>query len=198
MDRRPRLLVILVAALIVASCQPPPSPAVRAFGDNKFWITIEDMEYIIGSTQDRIVVPRGFITDFASIPQVLWSIGLSPQGQYSRAAVIHDYLYWSQGCTRAQADRLLVIAMKESKVGKFDEVAVYRGVQLGGTGSWNDNAKERAAGLPRVVPAKYLRPADPNMNWPTYRAMLVRQGVSDPPFPRNPSYCSYGNSTSVP
>jgi hypothetical protein len=32
------------------------------------------MEYIIGNTQDRIVVPGGFVTDFASIPQGLWSI----------------------------------------------------------------------------------------------------------------------------
>jgi hypothetical protein len=30
--------------------------------------------------------------------------GLSPHEQYSRAAIIHDYLYCSQGCIRAQAD----------------------------------------------------------------------------------------------
>ena len=198
MNRRMCLLVSLVGAAILASCQAPPSPAVRAFGDNKFWITIEDMEYIIGRTQDRIIVPKGFVTDFASIPQGLWSLGLSPQGQYSRAAVVHDYLYWSQGCTRAQADRLLVITMKESRVGTFDEVVVYNGVNLGGQSSWDNNTKERKADRPRVVPAQYLRPADPNMNWPTYRAMLVQKGVTDPPFPQNPSYCSYGNSTSVP
>lgn len=178
--------------------QAPPSPTVRPFGDNKFWVTVEDMEYIIGSTSERILIPKGFVTDFASIPQGLWSLGLSPYGQYSRAAVIHDYLYWAQGCTRAQSDRLLVIAMKESKVGRFDEFAVYRGVDLGGGGAWNHNSIERKAGIPRVVPEKYLRPADPNMDWPTYRVMLVRQGVKDPPFQQNPSYCTYGNATEVP
>jgi hypothetical protein len=192
------LLVGSFCAALVVGCRAPPSPAVRAFGDDKYSITVEDMEYIIGSTHERIVVPKGFVTDFASIPKALWSLGLSPHGQYSRAAIVHDYLYWSQGCTRAQADRLLVIAMKESKVGKFDEFAIYRGVSLGGAGSWNDNAKERSAGLPRIVPAQYLKPADPNVNWPTYRAMLAKQGVKDPPFPSNPSYCSYGNSTTVP
>ena len=40
------------------------------------------------------------MTDYASIPSVLWSFGLSPHGLYSRAAVIHDYLYWTQLCTR--------------------------------------------------------------------------------------------------
>jgi hypothetical protein len=198
MRQRLRLLVSVFCAAVIAGCQAPPSPAVRAFGDNKFWITVEDMQYVIGSTSERIVVPKGFVTDFASIPQGLWSLGLSPHGQYSRAAVVHDYLYWSQGCTRAQADRLLVLAMKESKVGSFDEFLVYQGVNLGGGGPWNTNANERKAGFPRVVPERYLRPADPNVDWPAYRDMLVKQGVRDPPFEQNPSYCVYGNSTTVP
>jgi hypothetical protein len=197
--RHARLLaVVVVLAMMASGCQAPPSPLLRAFGDSKFWITAEDMAYIIGSTSDRIVVPKGFVTDFASIPQPLWSLGLTPYGQYSRAALIHDYLYWSQGCGREQADRILVIAMKESKVGQFDEALIYQGVNLGGTGPWNQNARERKAGLPRVVPERYLRPADPNVHWPAYRAMLVKNGVKDPPFEQSPSYCRYGDSTDVP
>lgn len=85
------LTSLIISATVLTGFQIPPSPAVRAFGDNKFWITVEDMPYVIGSTSERIVVPKGFVTDFASIPQPLWSLGLSPHGQYSRAAVIHDY-----------------------------------------------------------------------------------------------------------
>jgi hypothetical protein len=212
MNQHLRILTLIICAVVVPILagfgrsypslllvdQVPPSPAVRAFGDNAFWITVEDMSYIIGSTSERIVVPRGFVTDFASIPQSLWSLGLSPHGQYSRAAVLHDYLYWSQGCTRDQADRLLLVAMKESKVRPFDEVLVYQGVNIGGGGPWNTNASERKLGLPRVVPEEYLRPADPNVNWPSYRDMLMKKGVKDPPFEQNPSYCVYGNSTEVP
>jgi len=192
------LMAITSIAAVAAPPLPPPSPAVRAFGDNKFWITVEDMRYVIGKTNAQIVVPEGFVTDFASIPQALWSLGLSPHGQYSRAAVLHDFLYWTQGCTRAQSDRLLVIAMKESGVGEFDELVVYRGVNVGGRVPWRANASERRAQLPRVVPDEYLRPADPNMNWPQYRAVLVKKGVKDPPFDKTPSYCAYGNSTEVP
>lgn len=199
MNKQATLLAILLCAATVSCAQQtPPSPAVRAFGDNKFWITVEDMTYVIGKTNDRIVVPKGFVTDFASIPQALWSLGLSPYGQYSRAAIVHDYLYWSQGCTRAQSDRLLVIAMKESNVSGFDEFVVYQGVDKGGTGSWNGNAGERKAGLPRVVPEAYLRPADPNIRWPAYREFLVSQGIKDPSFEQNPTYCAYGDSTTVP
>jgi Protein of unknown function (DUF1353) len=199
MSKQGQLVVALLCATTVSwSQQIPPSPTVRAFGDNKFWITVEDMTYVIGRTNVSIVVPKGFVTDFASIPRALWSVGLSPHGQYSRAAVVHDYLYWSQGCTRAQSDKLLVIAMKESSVSGFDELAIYQGVNKGGTKPWKANAIERKAGLPRIVPEKHLRPTDPNTNWPAYRDMLVKQGVKDPLFEQNPNYCVYGNSTTVP
>lgn len=188
---------IAIFSLLYA-CAPPPSPLVRPFGDNKSWIVVEDMTYVIGKTSEKIVVPKGFVTDFASIPQALWSLGLSPHGQYSRAAIVHDYLYWTQGCTREQSDRLLLIAMKESNVSGFDELAVYQGVNLGGQGPWNGNTKERESGLPRIVPEEYQRPADPNMSWADYRMMLVGKQVRDPVFPANPTYCRYGDSTKVP
>jgi hypothetical protein len=189
---------VVAFSAILGGCQAPPSPLVRAFGDNNDWIVAEDMTWTIGHTGETIVVPKGFITDYASIPQFLWSFGLSPHGQYSRAAVLHDYLYWSQGCTRAQSDRLLVIAMKESEVGSFDESAIYQGVDKFGASAWHSNARERAMALPKIVPDEYLIPANPNINWNSYRAMLAKQGVKDPPFPRNPPYCAYGNSTAVP
>ena len=88
--------------------------------------------------------------------------------------------------------------MKESSVSGFDEFLVYRGVDIGGAAPWNANAVERKAGLPRIVPENYLRPADPNTNWPSYRELLVKQGVKDPPFEQDQSYCAYGNTTVVP
>ena len=199
MHKRYLLFLAIVAASNASlSQQTPPSPTVRAFGDNTFWMTVEDMTYVVGSTKEKIVVPKGFVTDFASIPQALWSLGLSPHGQYSRAAVVHDYLYWSQGCTRTQADRLLVIAMKESRVRAFDEFLVFQGVDKGGQGPWDANAEERKVGLPRVVPEEHLRPEDPNMGWPAYRQLLFEKGIKDPIFEPMPNYCLLGNTTNVP
>ena len=197
------VLLALIGAILwmlssIQTGQAPPSPDVRPFGDNKEWALTEDMVYVLGETDVKIVVPKGFVTDFASIPQSLWSFGLSPHGQYSRAAVVHDYLYWAQPCTRAQADRLLVVAMKESKVGGFDERAIYNGVATFGSGPWDQNAKERSEGVPRVIPETLLRPKDPNVTWKDYRLSLAAQGVRDPAFDRNPDYCKYGNTTEVP
>lgn len=184
-------------SLVVQTLAPPPSPTVRPFGNNKEWIVVEDMTYRIGDTDERIVVPAGFVTDFASIPQFLWSFGLTPHGQYSRAAVIHDFLYWSQSCTRSQSDRLLLVAMKESNVGTFDEWAVYTGVDQFGNGPWDTNRTEREQYLPRVVPDGMRRPADPNMSWPEYRKILAVRGVTDPPFEAAPAYCKFGDADNV-
>ena len=57
MSRQVQLLIALLCAATVSwGQQIPPSPVVRAFGDNKFWIVVEDMNYVIGSTNERIVV----------------------------------------------------------------------------------------------------------------------------------------------
>ena len=194
---------ILLLITIPAIAQAPPSPpVVVAFGDNKAWYVYkENMLYVIGKTNDKIVVPNGFVTDYASVPKIMWLFGLSPHEQYSRAAIIHDYLYWSQGCTRAQADQLMFIAMKESKVGWLGRWLVYLAVNLFGESAWTNNANEQQAGLPRILPneyQKYQRLDYPNISWEDFQKVLIMAGIKDSKFEQNPSYCKYGNSKEVP
>src|SRR5690348_11529740 len=40
-----------------------------------------------------VKVPIGFVTDFASIPRVFWTM-LPKDGLYTYPAIIHDFLYW--------------------------------------------------------------------------------------------------------
>jgi Protein of unknown function (DUF1353) len=175
-----------------------PSPVVQPFGDNKAWVTVRELRYVVGESGDAIVVPAGFVTDFASIPEALWSFGLSPHGQYSRAALIHDYLYWSQGCSREQADRLMLIAMKESRVTKIDEAAIYAAVRTFGDSAWSENSKERALGMPRVLPKSALLHRDPNADWPSFRRELLNKRIGEPAIEKNLKYCVHGNSTNIP
>lgn len=44
-----------------------------------------------GSRGDCVIAPRGFITDFASVPGFLHGF-IGPRGAYTRAAIIHDWL----------------------------------------------------------------------------------------------------------
>lgn len=180
------------------SQQAPPSRPLLAFGNDRDWILTKDMVYVIGKTNAAIVVPAGFVTDLASIPQVLWSTGLTPTGQYGRAAIVHDYLYWSQKCTRDQADHLLLIAMKESVVSGFNEGAIYDAVHVFGASAWKADANDRAHGFLRALPLNRREPPDPNMSWPVYQKQLMAEGVKDEPVSDDGSYCHYGDSTNVP
>lgn len=45
---------------------------------------------------ESFTVPKGAVSDFASIPRLLWA-WLPPHGQYERAAVVHDYLCTQRG-----------------------------------------------------------------------------------------------------
>ena len=104
-----------------------------------------------GQEQYRSVdVPRGFVTDFASIPRIFWTI-LPPDDRYTYAAVLHDYLYWTQTTSRADADMVFKFAMEDHKVNAITIQAVYLGVRAGGQGAWDENAKLKAAGERRIL-----------------------------------------------
>jgi hypothetical protein len=179
-----------------AHAQAPPNPAgEKEFADGQNWaITDPPLRWEIGQSGVWIIVPSGFVHDKASIPPALQSL-IHKNGTYTRAAVIHDWLYWSQRCTRDQADNLLVIAMKESNVGRWDRRAVYQGVRFGGQGAWNKNAQGRARGELRfnggILP-------EGNMTWPQMRAKLVALGRKDPPIEARSDYCRFGDSQVVP
>jgi hypothetical protein len=194
------MLLAVAAAVCCSSAvgqQPIPAPVLKPFADNRDWVLMENLIYQIGHTSTVIVVPKGFVTDFASIPQAFWSFGLSAHGRYSKAAIVHDYLYWTQGCSREQADNLLMIAMKESSVDTGQRIAIYEGVRLGGGQPWLNNADERQRGMLRILPEAALS-FGPEVVWRDYRPTVTPSVVSELGVAEAPAYCLLGNSTEVP
>jgi hypothetical protein len=110
-------------------------------------------------------VPVGFVTDFASIPQVFWSL-LPPDGEYTYPAIIHDYLYWTQERPREDADEIFKIGMQEFDVKASVVTAVYQAVRLAGGSAWNGNARLKSAGEKRIL-TKF--PDDPRTNWADWK-----------------------------
>ena len=123
------LLVTFLWSTTLAGQQPPPAPVVQPFVDGADWVVVKPFTYRIGNTNHEITVPAGFVTDFASIPLIFRSV-LSPTGQPGRAAIVHDFLYWQQWCARPQADRILLLAMIESRVSATVRQGVYRAVHV--------------------------------------------------------------------
>jgi hypothetical protein len=56
-----------------------------------WWELYEPFEETL-SDGSTILIPAGYVTDFASVPMLLWSF-FPPIGKYNRAALVHDYLY---------------------------------------------------------------------------------------------------------
>lgn len=120
-----------------------------------------------GSRHETVVVPVGFVTDLASVPKLFWSSGLHPEGSYAYAAVVHDYLYWTQDRPRDEADEILKLAMLDSKVDKLVLNTIYQAVHRAGRTAWEENARLRATGEKRILK---LFPNDFATTWKEWKA----------------------------
>lgn len=120
---------------------------VEDMGDGK-WRLAEPLHH-----EGRMVwftLPKGIVTDFASVPRILWSV-VSPTGAHSVAAVCHDWSYAvkprvvyrakgtsvSMPLSRAQADAVFYWVMRESGVGRVRAWVMWLAVRIGGRRAWN-------------------------------------------------------------
>ena len=88
-------------------------------------------DYIYKTKEYPIKVPKGFVTDYASIPKLLRAIIL-PYGKHSGASVVHDWLY-SSNCSldisREKADKIFLEILKEEKVNLLLRILMYTAVR---------------------------------------------------------------------
>jgi len=86
-----------------------------------------------------IGIPSGFISDLASVPRILRPfIGKTELG--ALGPILHDALYRSGGrgglFSRAEADRIFLVAMGEQGVGWLRRWVAYVAVRLFAWGAW--------------------------------------------------------------
>src|SRR5437773_4766029 len=113
--------------------------------DGKTWRLTSVFRYQ-AAAGNIITIPAGFLTDFASIPRGLWNV-LPPTSACGDGAVVHDYLYSTQPCTRAQADGILIEAMAVQGIGRLTRALVWAGVRVGGAGIWERHRQALTAKL---------------------------------------------------
>jgi hypothetical protein len=118
----------------------------------KFWkkhrkerdyFMVERPFLVILSNHDILIVPKGFTTDLASIPDWARSI-IHVMDSHMPAAVVHDYLYRSKdGKERGRkfADKLFLRIMKEMGVKKWKRDVMYTAVRRHGKGSYQKEGK---------------------------------------------------------
>lgn len=85
-------------------------------------------EYVQRTEKYIIVVPQGFVTNYANIPRVL-RLFILPYGKHSGASVIHDWLY-SKECqiklTREEADNIFLEILEEEEVSLFVRMMMFQ------------------------------------------------------------------------
>jgi hypothetical protein len=162
MKLNPRIIAaISVTAISSATSQPLPLAEVsptfmsRSFttvGKNVF-VLRDALTITFPSGIPSITVPEGFITDLASIPKGLhWWEGKTDATM--APAILHDYLYWYQPCTKDEADAVMFVAMRALNVGPTKASAIYQ-VVSDYRSAWEDNKNRRLKGEIRTLTAGY-------------------------------------------
>jgi hypothetical protein len=141
-------------------------PLELEYVDGKKWKLTTEFDYRLGAIDgpEAVHVPKGFLTDFASVPRLLWNI-FPPTGGYGKAAVIHDFLYqyrlvkWERPAgtltrlvERGEADAILNEGMEVLGVGRVTRWMIYRGVRVGGWVAWRNYRKAESCPIPSVEP----------------------------------------------
>lgn len=128
----------------IAASELPP-PLVSYSLEKKCWFLEEAYSYQDGS--NRILVPKKFDFDLASIPRFLWWL-IAPFELSITAPLIHDFLYVYRGdlpqasivpprmYDRKQTDGLFRAIMAQEGVSRWRMVAAYYAVRWFGKTAW--------------------------------------------------------------
>jgi len=134
----------------------PPTESL-GYGRHK---TLEDWTFVVerGEIPDIIItVPKGFVTDFFSVPSLCTPI-VPRDGASNIPALIHDMLYATVGyrpsvcntlLTRKECDDLLLDAMERTGFGFWKRRQIYFAVRCGG---WKPYGKLAKAGYTATNP----------------------------------------------
>lgn len=124
-------------------------PSIRS--GRSLWGVQREIKYQVGDDPTEIItVPAGFVTDLTSVPRLVWSF-YPPDGPWVKAAVIHDFLYYTKGTgewhgrvginrptpyTRKEADDILKEGMADRGIGSWEQGVIWTAVRAGGAGGW--------------------------------------------------------------
>ena len=92
-----------------------------------------------------IEVPKGFVTDGASIPRLVWTLVGHPFGKYFNAAIAHDWLCrhsqdYEDRCTADAAFRGL---LKKDGVGYWRRLTMYRALEIAARWEWRVTPEQK-------------------------------------------------------
>lgn len=122
-----------------------------------FWHLNEDVLVLItmeDGVEYQFTLPKGFLTDGASVPRIAWSI-VPMWDECTQAVLVHDYLCeenpvyspmegWKV-LNRKEVDKIFLYAMEACGVSKLKRETIYRAVRLATINGTSNFIKQRRA-----------------------------------------------------
>lgn len=109
--------------------------------ETNYWCI--ERSYVVRSRKHQIVIPRYYVTDFASIPRIFWSIIHPMDLRIAQIAAAHDRIYETHELSQSDADDLLYAGMLTLGASKFLAYMVWSGVRVGGWLSYKSGPSRR-------------------------------------------------------
>lgn len=97
-----------------------------------------------------VIVPAGFVTDFASVPRLPVAYLLTANRGHE-AAVLHDWAYSTHWITRSQADALFAEALAVGGEPAWRRGLMWAGVRLGGWWAWDASGQRQPPHVESVM-----------------------------------------------
>lgn len=90
------------------------------------WVVTRDFTFYVDGT--KYTVPKGFKTNLASTPRVLWPL-FPPSGIYTEASVAHDWLYHTEVIPFNKADKVYQEICELCGTSKVRSKSMYLGLR---------------------------------------------------------------------
>lgn len=95
------------------------------------------LSLIYTGARDVFYVPRGFLSDLASVPRLFWYWFPPDDPQYAAPAILHDKFYETHEVSRKDADGIFYRQMRELKVSWIRRKLIYWAVRAAGSKAYH-------------------------------------------------------------
>jgi hypothetical protein len=140
--KRPFILAgLLICASFLSTCTPNENInflnkiSVTPVNDGVFKL---NSRLVVEVDNKLITIPKGFITDFASIPKIFWSIQSPYDIKTIGPSILHDYLYTCpNNLTRQKIDSIFHSSLIDNLVNPVKSYLYWLAVRIAGSGHFN-------------------------------------------------------------
>lgn len=114
--------------------QYPNISLQKSFEKYDWYVLIDDCRIIVDNHQ--LIIPKGFTTDFASVPQFLWWL-IPPHCRAAMPSIVHDYTCQYAIWPRKECDLVFKQLLIEANVPKWQYLLMFWFVRLLGWTRYN-------------------------------------------------------------